>query len=148
MKGDARDRNGTAGGHAGRMLSGLTFGCLFAATMFVAAAGCTVGGRGTTEASSTLAPANGATATTVTASTTTATVANASTTSTAGEALSTAETRLPNGHIKALGFITRVWVEGGSRHLEIDYAGHAHRSRGRCGGRGGWSDQARRAHRK
>lgn len=43
-------------------------------------------------------------------------------TTTTTEALSTAETRLPNGHIKAMGFIDRVWEAGGKRYLSIDYA--------------------------
>lgn len=38
------------------------------------------------------------------------------------EALSSAETRLPDGTIKALGFIDRVWEAGGTRYLSIDYA--------------------------
>jgi hypothetical protein len=29
---------------------------------------------------------------------------------------------LPNGHIKAMGYIDRVWIDGGVRHLRIDYA--------------------------
>jgi hypothetical protein len=37
-------------------------------------------------------------------------------------ALSSAEELLPSGHIKAMGFITDVWVSGGVRHLRIDYA--------------------------
>ena len=38
------------------------------------------------------------------------------------EKLSTAETRLPNGHIRAMGFIQRVWEEGGKRYISIDLA--------------------------
>jgi hypothetical protein len=38
------------------------------------------------------------------------------------EALSSAEERLPNGHIKAMGFIDDVWVDNSGRHLRIDYA--------------------------
>jgi hypothetical protein len=38
------------------------------------------------------------------------------------ETLSTAETRLPNGNIKAMGFIKKVWEEGGKRYISIDYA--------------------------
>jgi hypothetical protein len=36
--------------------------------------------------------------------------------------LSSTESRLPNGHIRALGFIDRVWEEGGKRYISIDYA--------------------------
>ncbi len=45
-----------------------------------------------------------------------------STTTTTTEVLSSAETRLPSGNIKAMGFITRVWEAGGKRWIEIDYA--------------------------
>jgi hypothetical protein len=38
------------------------------------------------------------------------------------EALSSAETLLPDGHIKAMGFIDDVWEDGSGRHLRIDYA--------------------------
>jgi hypothetical protein len=38
------------------------------------------------------------------------------------EALSSAERRLPNGHIKAMGYITAVWESGGKRWITIDYA--------------------------
>jgi hypothetical protein len=48
------------------------------------------------------------------------TTASSSTTTT--EALSSAETRLPNGNIRAMGFISEVWESGGVRHLSIDYA--------------------------
>ena len=43
-------------------------------------------------------------------------------TTTTTEALSTADTRLANGNIKAMGFIDAVWEEGGKRYLSIDYA--------------------------
>lgn len=45
-----------------------------------------------------------------------------SSTTTTTEALSSAETRLPNGHILAMGYIDRVWESGGVRHISIDYA--------------------------
>lgn len=51
----------------------------------------------------------------------TATTAVTSSTSTT-EALSSAETRLPSGNIKAMGFIDRVWESGGKRYIRIDYA--------------------------
>jgi hypothetical protein len=43
-------------------------------------------------------------------------------TTTTTEKLSTAETRLPNGRIKAMGFVDKVWEEGGKRYISIDYA--------------------------
>jgi hypothetical protein len=54
-------------------------------------------------------------------STDTSTTTEPSTTSTT-EALSSAETRLPDGTIKGMGFIDAVWETGGARHLSIDYA--------------------------
>lgn len=54
-------------------------------------------------------------------STDTSTTTESSTTTTT-EALSSAETRLPDGTIKAMGFIDRVWQTGGVRYLSIDYA--------------------------
>jgi hypothetical protein len=57
---------------------------------------------------------------------TTAAPPDASTTlpggTTTTEALSSAETRLPNGNIKAMGFIDAVWEAEGTRYLSIDYA--------------------------
>ncbi len=43
-------------------------------------------------------------------------------TTTTTEKLSSAETRLANGHIKAMGYIDKVYVEGGKRYISIDYA--------------------------
>jgi hypothetical protein len=43
-------------------------------------------------------------------------------TTTTTEKLSTAETRLPNGHIKAMGFIDKVYLKDGKRYISIDYA--------------------------
>jgi hypothetical protein len=54
-------------------------------------------------------------------STETTTTSEPSTTTTT-EALSSAETRLPDGTIKGMGFIDRVWEAGGVRYLSIDYA--------------------------
>lgn len=48
------------------------------------------------------------------------------TTTSTTEALSSAETRLPSGHIKAMGYITRVWESSGKRWIEIDYAEFVH----------------------
>jgi hypothetical protein len=43
-------------------------------------------------------------------------------TTTTTEALSSAETLLPSGHIKAMGFIDKVYIQGGKRYISIDYA--------------------------
>ena len=59
--------------------------------------------------------------TSVVADTTTSTAAAAEVTTTT-EKLSTAEQRLPDGHIKAMGFIKKAWVQGGKRYISIDYA--------------------------
>ncbi len=79
------------------------------------------GTTATSEAATTTAPpttsAPGTTATTVGASTTTS--ASGPTTT---EALSSAETRQPDGTIKGMGYIDKVWVKNGVRHLSIDYA--------------------------
>ena len=66
------------------------------------------------ETSTTGAPGSSTTA----ASATTTTPSSTTTT----EALSSAETRLPNGHIRAMGFIDKVWESGGVRYISIDYA--------------------------
>jgi hypothetical protein len=38
------------------------------------------------------------------------------------EGLASSETRLSSGHIRAMGYISDVWVDGSGRHLSIDYA--------------------------
>ncbi len=43
-------------------------------------------------------------------------------TTTTTEKLSSAETRLSNGHIKAMGYIDKVYVKDGKRYISIDYA--------------------------
>jgi hypothetical protein len=48
------------------------------------------------------------------------TTTSSSTTTT--EALPSAETLLPNGNVRAMGFIDEVWESGGVRYLSIDYA--------------------------
>lgn len=48
------------------------------------------------------------------------TTSSSSTTTT--EALSSAETLLPNGNIRAMGFIDEAWESGGVRYMSIDYA--------------------------
>jgi hypothetical protein len=60
------------------------------------------------------------TTTTAVEETTTTTVPEESTTTT--EKLSSAEQRLANGHIKAMGYIKKVWEQGGKRYISIDYA--------------------------
>jgi|WetSurMetagenome_2_1015567.scaffolds.fasta_scaffold27347_4 hypothetical protein len=99
-------------------------------------AGCD-GGDTTTTAAPTTTQAPGTTATsepaTTTAppttsapSTTTPTTVASTTTSASGptttEQLSSAETRLPDGTIKGMGYIDTVWVKDGVRYLSIDYA--------------------------
>lgn len=71
----------------------------------------------TTEPTTTSVPPTGSSTTTESSTTTT----EISTTTTT-EQLSSAETLLPDGTIKALGFIDRVWEEDGVRYLSIDYA--------------------------
>jgi hypothetical protein len=105
-------------------------------------AGCGRGGDSTT--TTTMAPAPAETTTTAvtvapeettttgailesTTTTSTAVLEETTTTSLEGETtttekLSTAEARLPNGHIKAMGFIKKVWEQGGKRYMSIDYA--------------------------
>jgi hypothetical protein len=86
-----------------------------------------------TEAVSTSVTEEGTTSSATTpaesSSTTTATsvVTSESTSTTAGpttstEPLSSAETRLPNGNIKAMGYIDAVWEDGGTHYISIDYA--------------------------
>ncbi len=72
------------------------------------------------EQTTTTGPIIESTTTTLMAEETTTTGAEETTTTT--EKLSTAETRLANGHIKAMGFIKKVWEEGGKRYISIDYA--------------------------
>jgi hypothetical protein len=72
--------------------------------------------------STTVAPS-----TTSSSSTTSSVVTSESSTtteasSTTTEALSSAETRLPNGNIKAMGYIDAAWEEGATRYISIDYA--------------------------
>jgi hypothetical protein len=75
----------------------------------------TVAGQTTTSAAA-LTTSTSALATSSTGSSTTGSTTTGST-----EALSSAEKTLPNGHIQAMGFIKKVWVESGKRKLEIDY---------------------------
>ena len=110
---------------------------LVTATLVLAAAGCG-GGDTTTTAAPTTTQAPGTTATSEPATTTappttsapittTPTTAGSTTTTSASgptttEQLSSAETRLPDGTIKGMGYIDKVWVKDGVRYLSIDYA--------------------------
>ena len=69
--------------------------------------------------SSTTTPGSGTTGLPTTISSPSTTASSGTTTT---EALSSAEIRLPNGHIKAMGFIDDVWESGGVRRISIDYA--------------------------
>ncbi|MCX8032495.1 MAG: hypothetical protein N3B14_03745 [Thermoleophilia bacterium] len=128
------------------MLTGLVLTCLLAVAVVVP--GCSAqlscgGEQETTSAGvsstsaevvtsivATTGPTTSTTSTTTvvteTSSTTTSTVAPSSTTeslsTTTTESLSSAETRLADGTIKAMGFIDRVWESGGTRYISIDYA--------------------------
>jgi hypothetical protein len=66
------------------------------------------------------------TTTTTTEAVTTTTEAPTTTTSksttTTTEKLAAEETRLANGHVKAMGFIKKVWEQDGKRYIIIDYA--------------------------
>ncbi len=75
-------------------------------------------GSGTTSDTS---PGDGS-ATTTEPVTTTEAVTTTSDVTVTTEALSSAETRLPNGNIRGMGFIDQVWESGGTRYLSIDYA--------------------------
>lgn len=75
----------------------------------------------TTSTSTTEAAPQTTTSTTEAEETTTTASTDPSSTTTT-EKLSSAETRLANGHIKVMGFIDRVWEEGGKRYIRIDYA--------------------------
>jgi hypothetical protein len=106
----------------------------------IVTAGCSLGGDDTTstvlstgeglDTTSTASTSSDGTISTVEAVTSTSgiVISLLSTTSTEGEttttteALSSAETRLSNGHIKAMGFIDKVWEQGGKRYIRIDYA--------------------------
>jgi len=116
---------------------GLVIGAL-AMVLALALTGCGGAGDSTTtttvtgpiEDTTTTAAAVGETTTTeaIAESTTTTSMPEETTTSsvegttTTTEKLSTAETRLANGHIKAMGFIKKVWEQGGKRYISIDYA--------------------------
>lgn len=69
----------------------------------------------TTMATTTVPPAS---STTLLPETTTTEPESTTTT----EPLSSAEILLPNGNIRAMGYIDRVWESGGKRYISIDYA--------------------------
>jgi hypothetical protein len=106
------------------------------AVILVFAAGCGDGGATTTTAS-TAAPGSTTTASVPTGSSDTTAVTAEVTTTTGGivisipttestttttEALSSAEKKLANGHIKAMGYIDKVYIQDGKRYISIDYA--------------------------
>lgn len=97
---------------------------LVAAALAVAAlGGCGADTDTTTSTSATASTVSTTTTvmpTTTTAAPETTTTSAASTTTT--EALSSAEILLPNGNIKGMGYIDKVWESGGVRHISIDYA--------------------------
>lgn len=74
----------------------------------------------TTTASIEITTTLGVTSTTMASLDTSSSVSELSTTTTEG--LSSAETLLANGNIRAMGYIERVWEEGGARYISIDYA--------------------------
>ena len=85
--------------------------------------GCSIGGDTTTSAAPTTAPSVETTTTAPTSTTvapeTTTTEAETTTTT---EALSSAEILQPDGTIKAMGYIDKVWEAEGKRYIRIDYA--------------------------
>ena len=133
-------------GRRGVLLLAISIGAL-AVVLALLMAGCSNGG-GTTTTTTTIAPGSlgtaGSTTTTglpgeLTTTTSTEAAAGDTTTTTAvveettpsstlpgetttTEKLSTAEQRLANGHIKAMGFIKKVWEQGGKRYISIAYA--------------------------
>ena len=125
-------------GRRRRLLLAASIGAL-AIALAVLAAGCGGGNSTTTtalaqpdETTTTTGLPGGVTTTTVTAVediTTVTSIAEETTTSTTGagettttEKLSSAEQKLANGHIKAMGYIKKVWEQGGKRYISIDYA--------------------------
>ncbi len=93
-----------------------------------AAVGCEEIGNGAAEST---APTS-STDTSISGDTVSSDVVSSSTTaestaaSVTGTTLASTEVKLPNGHIKSMGFIRSVWVDGGGRHLKIDYCDIVH----------------------
>lgn len=99
----------------------LAIGALAFMALLVASCG---GDKTTTTVSGTETTAP---ATTISETTTVSDSTTDSTSTTVGgttttEALSSAESRQADGSIKAMGYITKVWVSGGVRYIRIDYA--------------------------
>jgi hypothetical protein len=123
----------------GPLLLGLSIGAL-TLVLVLTLAGCGRGGT-TTTTSSTEAQSETTTTTTVEETTTTEAVETTTTTeaettttieepttttskstTTTTEKLAPEETRLENGHVRAMGFIKKVWEQDGKRFIIIDYA--------------------------
>jgi len=90
-------------------------------------AGCGGGTETTTSTAVDSTTASTTTTTAVTGISDTTTVSSGTTTSeaettTTTEALSNAEILQPDGTIKAMGFIDKVWESGGKRYISIDFA--------------------------
>jgi hypothetical protein len=106
-------------------------------------AGCGSGGRATTTTTTTTTTTVSTSASTGVVTTSSATTASTgptttattgivitlpttssteSTTTTTTEKLSSAETLMANGHVKAMGYIDKVYVKDGKRYISIDYA--------------------------
>jgi hypothetical protein len=119
--------------------SGVAFTVLVPALLVavLVVAGCGGGGNSATTTTTTAPEVTTTTAAAVEETTTTGTIFESTTTTsmpeettttgpegttTTTEVLSSAETRLANGHIKAMGFIDKVYVKDGKRYISIDYA--------------------------
>ena len=105
---------------AGFALSSAACGSSDEETTTTAAVSTTETGESTT--SSMVEPSTESSSTTASSDVSTETTATTSEPTTTTEALSSAESRLPNGNIRAMGFIDAAWEEGGTRYISIDYA--------------------------
>jgi len=104
------------------LVAGPVFALVLALLLVLGLTACgeTVGG-GTIPSTSTIDTSNSTTPeTSASTSSTSSTTPSSGTTTT--EALSSAETRLPNGNIRAMGFIDQIRIDGSRNHLRIDYA--------------------------
>jgi hypothetical protein len=129
-----RERPGASDGAAatGAVMLALVLALVLALALALGAAGCgssevtrTTAAVSASETVGTTTSTGAETSTTaVSESSTTAgsSSTTASSTTTTTEPLSSAETRLSNGHIRAMGYIDKVWESGGMRHISIDYA--------------------------
>ena len=75
-----------------------------------------------TTVSSTSTSVDLSTSTSETATTEAETTTSVAETTTTTEPLSNAEILLPNGNVRAMGYIDKVWESGGTRYISIDYA--------------------------